>query len=104
MKYTNKMIEKKRATVKALILSAFTVTALTVTATAFAENNRTVGEQASEVGEDAVKNVKKGARAAKDAVCMEGDVECAMQKAESKAKNVGDEVNDKADDVQKSLN
>lgn len=92
---------------KSLILSAFIVLSFSITATAFADgnkDNRTTGERVNEVGEDAVKNVKKGARAVKDAVCMEGDVECAMQKAESEAKNIGDEVKDKADDVNKSIN
>lgn len=90
---------------KKLITTAFVAATLVITASplkSFAET--TVGEKVQEVGQDSAKNVKKGYRAAKDAVCMKGDVECAAQKAKHKLQNAGDEVSDKADDVKKKVN
>ena len=87
---------------KTLLSATLIAASLTLASVSFAET--TVGEKVQEVGQDASKNVKKGYRASKDAVCMKGDVECAAQKAKHKMQNAGDEIGDKADDVKKKVN
>ncbi len=97
---------------KSFIISLFTIASFVMTAGISVEgasrdneaNEPTVSERVDEFSEDTAKNVKEGARAVEDAVCMEGDVECAMQRAENEAKNIGDEIEDKADDVNKATN
>lgn len=54
-----------------------------------------------EAYEDTAKNVKKVYRKAKDKTCemINGKLECTVQKAENKMKNLKDEAIDKANDL-----
>lgn len=90
---------------KSLLTATLLASSLVITGVSLNSHAETTTvERVQEVGQDASKNVKKGYRAAKDAVCMKGDVECAAQSAKHKVQNVGDEIGDKADDVKKKVN
>ena len=59
----------------------------------------TVSEKVENAKNVTVDSVKKGYRAAKDAVCMKGDLECAAQKAKHTAKNTADAAKTKTKKV-----
>ena len=80
------------------------IAALTLALPLKSFSETTVTEKIQEAGQDTAKTAKKGYRATKDALCMKGDVACAAQKMKHKAKNAGDEIEDKVDDVKKKIN
>ncbi len=88
---------------KFLAIGAFAISTGMVSIAAQAET--TAGEKVQEGAEDAGKNVKKGYRNVKDKACemVNGKLECVGKKAMNKARNAKDEINDKADDVQKKV-
>lgn len=57
---------------------------------------REVSEHATELGRDAIKEVKSGVRKIQDEACelVDGKVECAAQRAKHAAQNAADEVED----------
>ncbi len=88
---------------KLLAIGFFAISTGMVSIAAQAET--TAGEKVQEGAEDAGKNVKKGYRNVKDKACemVNGKLECVGKKAMNKARNAKDEINDKADDVQKKV-
>lgn len=88
-----------------MIRTTILALALILSPTFAAMAETTPGEKAGEVVDDAAKNAKKMGRAAKDKGCemINGKLECLGKKAKHKMQNVGDEVKDKADDVQKKV-
>lgn len=80
-----------------------TLTVLSISLCAFADNKDSAVETVKEAGRDAGKTVDKGVRAAKDAACpmVNGKVECALKKGKHKVENVVDEGKDKLDDTKK---
>lgn len=68
---------------------------------AFAE--QTVPEKAKDVANDAARSVKKGANRVKEAVCVEGDVECAAKKAKNRVKEGAEAAKDKVEEVKNKV-
>ena len=83
------------------ILILLSATLLLASGASFADEAKSTTEQAKEAGQGAVRDVKKGARAASDKACemVDGKMQCAGQKLKHKVQNVGDSVKDKVDDA-----
>lgn len=96
------MTNSNAKTKKTLI--AITLAAITL---AFSPNfslgDQTAGEKATAESNTAGRKVKKGVNRAKEAVCTEGDIECAAKKAkhrgEEGARATGDKAKEGADAV-----
>jgi hypothetical protein len=63
----------------------------------------TVGEKAAVTGKKIKRSAKKGMNRVKEAVCMEGDVECAAKKLKNRASEAKDGVVDKATEVKDNV-
>jgi hypothetical protein len=63
------------------------------------KSNHTVGEKTADKARDAKRATKKGVNRVKEAVCMEGDVECAAKKAKHRVEEATDATVDKAKEV-----
>ena len=79
----------------ALILTACLMTAAVLPAHA----EETMGEKAAVEGNNAKREVKKGANRVKEAVCTEGDAKCAAKKLKHRAGEAKDATVDKAKEV-----
>lgn len=65
--------------------------------------NESLSEKAAETGRDIKRSTKKGWNRTKEAVCMEGDLECAGKKAKNRMGEGVDTVKDKTSDVKNSV-
>lgn len=65
--------------------------------------SESLSEKASSTGKDVKRSAKKAWNRTKEAVCMEGDLECAAKKAKNRAGEGADYVKDKAQDVKNSV-
>ncbi len=59
----------------------------------------TLSESAKASGNTAVRKIKKGGNRLKEAICMEGDLKCAAEKAKHRAHEAGEAMGDKAKEV-----
>lgn len=66
---------------------------------AFANAEQSVGEKMKESGREAKSSVKKGFNRVEEKTCLEGDAECAAEKAKNRAKEGGSWVKDKTKDT-----
>jgi len=64
---------------------------------------QTVPEKAKDVTNDAARSVKAGANRVAEAVCVEGDVECAAKKAKNKVKEGAEATKDKVEEVKNKV-
>lgn len=91
---------------KMITLAALTITGLGM-GHAFAEDGvmEKTGETVSEGAQDTAKHAKKAGRKVKHTACkmVNGKEECAGMAVKNTAKNAGDEVSDKANDVKKKV-
>lgn len=62
-----------------------------------------LGEESAEKGNDAKRAVKKGWNRTKEAVCMEGDLECAAKKTRNRVGEGKDTIKDKAKEAKNTL-
>lgn len=65
----------------------------------FAHAEQSATEKAADMGRDAKHSVKKGANRVKEAVCMEGDLECAAKKAGHRIEEAGSATKNKAKEM-----
>lgn len=84
---------------KAFVLSMMSLALVSFTAPVHAEES--AKETVKEAGRDVKKGAKKAYRNMKDKTCemVNGKMECAVKKGVNKAKNAGDEIGDKAEDL-----
>lgn len=79
------------------ILIVFTLGAVALAfSPGFSLGDQTTGEKVEAKSHDAKRKVKKSSNRAKEALCAEGDVECAAKKAGHRAEEGADYVGDKA--------
>lgn len=84
-----------------LIVFLITFTLSTMLQIAFADE--TITEEIVANSNDAKRGLKKGAHRAQEALCMDGDVECAARKAKNRLIEAGDAASDTASEIKNKI-